>query len=75
VLRRIVQEQGNVVVLAARFNKLGFEVSTDLLKDGSKPLDGIHVKDPMAIPWRQRPSEREVETHNVCHVEFHLQFA
>ena len=51
VLRRIVQEQGNVVVLATRFNKLGFEVSTDLLKDGSKPLDRIHVKDPMAIPW------------------------
>ena len=38
-----------MVVLATRFDKLGFEVSTDLLKDGSKPLDGIHVKDPMAI--------------------------
>ena len=49
VLRRIVHEQVNVVVLATRFNKLGFEVSTDLLKDGSKPLDRIHVEDPMAI--------------------------
>ena len=50
VLRQIVQEQVNVVVFATHVDKLGFEVSTDLLKDGSKPLDGIPtVKDPMDI--------------------------
>jgi len=49
VLRRIVHEQVRVVVFAIAFDKLGLEVSTDLLKDGSKPLDRINVKYPVAI--------------------------
>ena len=38
-----------MIVLATHFDKLGLEVSTDLQKDGSKPLDSIQVQNSIAI--------------------------
>jgi len=49
VLRWIVYKQVNVVVLAIHLNELRLKVHAHLGEDGMQSLDGVSVKDPIAI--------------------------
>ena len=44
MLRRIVNQQTNVVHLAVHLCELGFEVLTHAVEDDAKTVDGIGVK-------------------------------
>jgi hypothetical protein len=45
----IVHKQMNMIVFAVHFDKLTFEVQTDLRKDGTKSLDSISIQYSIAI--------------------------
>ena len=49
MLRWIVYKQVNVVVLAIHLNELRLKVHAHLGEDGMQSLDGVSVKDPIAI--------------------------
>ena len=49
MLWRIVDEQMHMIGFAIHFDKLRFEVNTDLLKHDAKTADSILVKDSMTI--------------------------
>ena len=49
MLRRVVHKQANVVVFAVHLDKLRFEICTDFIEDGAKPVDSVSVQYPISI--------------------------
>jgi hypothetical protein len=49
MLVRVVHQQVNVVVFAVHVNRRRFKIVANVGENGTKAVDGIFVKDPVAI--------------------------
>ena len=49
MLRLVVHNRVNVVVFAVHLNKVRFEICTDFVEDGAKPVDRVSVQYPISI--------------------------
>jgi putative transposase len=49
MLRSVVHQQVNVVVLAIHLDPFRLEVNTNFREDETKPIEGVSVKSPVSI--------------------------